>query len=128
MKEVFVRLKQAGAEEKALVFSENRTILNYLYDLLQKAGYKATVAVSGGKDKALQVLKTKAQILLATDSFSKAHDAPFCSCVINYDVPWDVQKLERCISCCQTYGPKHDVLAVNFIDPTNRSDKRLSLF
>lgn len=119
------KLKQSGANDKIIVFSENNTTLAFLNDLLKTTGYKTVLSTPGTLDKAYKDFKTKAQILLAGDHFAKNHHTAFCNCVINYDVPWNVQKLERRITCCHTYGQKNDVLVVNFIDPSNRADKRL---
>lgn len=66
-----------------------------------------------------------ADILLATDAAGVGVDLSHCSLVVNWDMPWNVQKLERRISRCHRYGQQHDVLVLNFLDPTNRADRRL---
>ncbi|WP_455476568.1 DEAD/DEAH box helicase [Bartonella sp. B17] len=118
-------LKQVGAAEKIVIFSENKTTLSFLQSELKKAGYKTAFAGVGKEEKALKEFKAKKQILLATDRLAKIYRASFCSCVINYDVPWSVTHLEKRISCCHSYGQKHDVLVLNFLDPNNRADRRL---
>ncbi len=123
--EALVKLKQAGAPEKALIFSENKTTLAFLHALLKKNGYKVVLSAPDTVEEDIKKFKTKADILLSTDHLGKGLDISFCACVINYDVPWNVQKLEQRISRCHRYGQKHDVLVINFIDPTNRADKRL---
>lgn len=123
--ESFRKLRDIGAEEKIIVFSENRTTLQFLYALLRKHKYKVVVASPDKMEKVIRVFKRNVQILLTTDKITTSWSLPFCSCVINYDIPWNVQKLERRISCCHTYNQKHDVLVINFIDPTNRADRRL---
>lgn len=120
-------LRDSEAPEKAVIFSENRRTLAYLHDLLAKHGYKNKIAIYGStsKEEALAAFRGKARILLATDSIGLGVDLSHCACVVNYDLPYNVQKLEQRISRCHRYGQKHDVLVLNFIDPTNRADKRL---
>jgi len=125
-KDAMQHLQEVGAPQKAVVFSENRATLSFLQKLLTKHGYKS-VEYGGGVQgqQVLDAFKGKAQILLATDSAGTGLNLSHCAMVVNYDLPWNVQKLEQRISRCHRYGQKHDVLVLNFIDPTNRADKRL---
>lgn len=128
LKEAMRKLKEAGAPQKAVIFSENRRTIAYLYDLLGQHGYKDKVAIhSGGEagEKALAAFQSKASILLATDSLGLGVNLTCCACVFNYDLPYNVQKLEQRISRCHRYGQKHEVIVLNFLDPANRADKRL---
>jgi superfamily II DNA/RNA helicase len=49
----------------------------------------------------------------------------FCSIVINYDLPWNPQRIEQRIGRCHRYGQKTDVLVVNFLNRKNEADKRV---
>jgi hypothetical protein len=128
LKDAMRLLDESGAPQKAAVFSENRTTLTHLYELLTSSGYKNKVTMYSGGEKgreALEAFQDKARIFLATDSAGAGLNLSHCSLVINYDMPWNVQKLEQRISRCHRYGQKHDVLVFNFIDPHNRADRRL---
>ena len=49
----------------------------------------------------------------------------FCSLVINYDLPWNPQRVEQRIGRCHRYGQKHDVVVINFFNERNRADERV---
>ena len=44
---------------------------------------------------------------------------------INYDLPWNPQRIEQRIGRCHRYGQKHDVVVVNFLNRKNEADKRV---
>ena len=45
--------------------------------------------------------------------------------IINYDLPWNPQRVEQRIGRCHRYGQKHDVVVVNFVDETSEADQRV---
>jgi hypothetical protein len=45
--------------------------------------------------------------------------------VINYDLPWNPQRIEQRIGRCHRYGQKFDVVVVNFVDRSNEADARV---
>ncbi len=49
----------------------------------------------------------------------------FCSLVVNYDLPWNPQRIEQRIGRCHRYGQKHDVVVVNFLNRRNAADQRV---
>jgi len=49
----------------------------------------------------------------------------FCSLVVNYDLPWNPQRIEQRIGRCHRYGQKHDVVVVNFLNERNEADRRV---
>jgi len=66
-----------------------------------------------------------AQIMIATEAGAEGINLQFCSLVINYDLPWNPQRIEQRIGRCHRYGQKHDVVVVNFIDRSNAADRRV---
>jgi ERCC4-related helicase len=66
-----------------------------------------------------------AQIMIATEAGAEGINLQFCSLVINYDLPWNPQRIEQRIGRCHRYGQKHDVVVVNFIDHSNPADQRV---
>ncbi len=69
--------------------------------------------------------KESASIMIATEAGAEGINLQFCSLVINYDLPWNPQRIEQRIGRCHRYGQKHDVVVVNFIDHSNPADKRV---
>jgi ERCC4-related helicase len=64
-------------------------------------------------------------ILIATEAGAEGINLQFCSLVINYDLPWNPQRIEQRIGRCHRYGQKHDVVVVNFVNRENEADRRV---
>ena len=65
------------------------------------------------------------QILIATEAGAEGLNLQFCSLVINYDLPWNPQRIEQRIGRCHRYGQKHDVVVINFLNEKNEADRRV---
>jgi superfamily II DNA or RNA helicase len=66
-----------------------------------------------------------ASILIATEAAAEGMNLQFCSLVINYDLPWNPQRIEQRIGRCHRYGQKHDVVVINFLNERNDADRRV---
>ena len=66
-----------------------------------------------------------AKILIVTDAGSEGLNLQFCNTVINYDLPWNPQKIEQRIGRCHRYGQKYDVVAINLLNTDNEADRRV---
>ena len=66
-----------------------------------------------------------ASILLATEAAAEGINLQFCSLVINYDLPWNPQRIEQRIGRCHRYGQRHDVVVINFLNERNEADRRV---
>jgi adenine-specific DNA-methyltransferase len=66
-----------------------------------------------------------ATILVATEAAAEGVNLQFCSLVVNFDLPWNPQRIEQRIGRCHRYGQKHDVVVVNFLNLRNEADKRV---
>lgn len=64
-------------------------------------------------------------IMIATEAGAEGINLQFCSLVINYDLPWNPQRIEQRIGRAHRYGQKHDVVVVNFLDQDNDADRRV---
>lgn len=69
--------------------------------------------------------KDKAEIMIATEAAAEGINLQFCSIVINYDLPWNPQRIEQRIGRCHRYGQKYDVVVLNFINKKNEADQRV---
>jgi adenine-specific DNA-methyltransferase len=65
------------------------------------------------------------QIMIATEAGAEGINLQFCSLVVNYDLPWNPQRIEQRIGRCHRYGQKHDVVVVNFLNQKNAADRRV---
>ena len=66
-----------------------------------------------------------ASIMIATEAAAEGINLQFCSLVVNYDLPWNPQRIEQRIGRCHRYGQKHDVVVLNFINRRNEADQRV---
>ncbi len=66
----------------------------------------------------------EAEILIATEAAAEGVNLQFCSLVVNYDLPWNPQRIEQRIGRCHRYGQKYDVVVVNFVNNANAADQR----
>lgn len=64
-------------------------------------------------------------IMIATEAAAEGVNLQFCSLVINYDLPWNPQRIEQRIGRCHRYGQKHDVVVINFLNSRNAADCRV---
>jgi len=65
------------------------------------------------------------KIMIATEAGAEGINLQFCSMIVNYDLPWNPQRIEQRIGRCHRYGQKHDVVVVNFLNRKNEADQRV---
>ena len=73
----------------------------------------------------LQDFKEEAEIMIATEAAAEGINLQFCSLIINYDLPWNPQRIEQRIGRCHRYGQKYDVVVINFVNRKNAADRRV---
>jgi len=69
--------------------------------------------------------RDQAEILIATEAAAEGVNLQFCSLVVNYDLPWNPQRVEQRIGRCHRYGQRFDVVVVNFLNQQNAADRRV---
>ncbi len=69
--------------------------------------------------------REQGRIMIATEAGAEGINLQFCSLVVNYDLPWNPQRIEQRIGRCHRYGQKHDVVVVNFLNRKNAADQRV---
>lgn len=73
----------------------------------------------------IDCFREKASVLIATEAGAEGLNLQFCSAVVNFDLPWNPQRIEQRIGRCHRYGQKHDVVVINFLNERNAADKRV---
>ena len=91
---------------------------------------KGTDKVTGSKTADMRAalvdyFKSEATIMIATEAAAEGINLQFCSLVINYDLPWNPQRIEQRLGRCHRYGQKYDVVVINFINKNNAADQRV---
>ena len=69
--------------------------------------------------------RDEAKVMIATEAAAEGINLQFCSLVVNFDLPWNPQRIEQRIGRCHRYGQKHDVVVVNFLNKSNAADQRV---
>ena len=130
-KYIYELLENNGYKGKVVLFNGSNS------DPQSKAIYKSwlnknanTQQVSGSatadKRQALvDYFKEEASIMIATEAAAEGINLQFCSLLVNYDLPWNPQRVEQRIGRCHRYGQKYDVVVVNFINKSNAADVRV---
>lgn len=77
------------------------------------------------KHAIVDYFKNNAKVLILTDAGAEGLNLQFCNTIINFDLPWNPQRIEQRIGRCHRYGQKYDVLAINFLNIENAADKRV---
>ena len=123
-------LRKSGySEEDILLFNGD------FDDVMTKEIFRAWQVKSFGKTNygrsveykhaIVDYFKEHAKVLIVTDAGSEGLNLQFCNTVINYDLPWNPQKIEQRIGRCHRYGQTHDVVAVNLLNTDNEADRRV---
>lgn len=124
-------LDQNGYKGRIVTFNGSNTDpeSNAIYNAwcVKNAG---TCRVSGIKaaDKRAALVdyfRDSAEIMIATEAAAEGLNLQFCSLVVNYDLPWNPQRIEQRIGRCHRYGQKCDVVVVNFVNRRNYADVRV---
>lgn len=92
--------------------------------------HEGTDKISGSKTAdtraaLVEHFKERGTVMIATEAGAEGINLQFCSLVINFDLPWNPQRIEQRIGRCHRYGQKHDVVVVNFVDRSNEADARV---
>ncbi|PTR05738.1 helicase-like protein [Novosphingobium sp. GV055] len=93
--------------------------------------HKGTDKISGSKTADMKAAIVEAfkgddkTILIATESGAEGINLQFCSLLINFDLPWNPQRVEQRIGRCHRYGQKIDVTVVNMLNLKNKTEQRI---
>lgn len=152
----FNHLRELGANEKVIIFTESKRTQMFLKEQLVNDGYEGVLTYNGSNsdDESRSILKeweelpsnvdklnnsrsvnmraailhkfeTDGSILIATEAGAEGLNLQFCSLVINYDLPWNPQRVEQRIGRCHRFGQKYDVVVINFINSNNIVENRV---
>jgi ERCC4-related helicase len=154
----FSKLKDLGANQKALIFTESTRTQKYLFERLSKEKYNGKIVLFNGSNndelsssiyqkwiadknnygklsnsKSIDIRNALVdafksddyQIMIATEAAAEGINLQFCSMVVNYDLPWNPQRIEQRIGRCHRYGQLHDVVVVNFLNSENEVENRV---
>ncbi len=117
--------------EKLVIFTEHKDTLLYLEERLSKSGGYKVATIHGGKlvderrEAQAAFAKPDTQILIATDAAGEGINLQFCRLLINWDIPWNPNRLEQRMGRIHRYGQKQDVLVFNMVASNTKEGKVL---
>ena len=153
----FAKLREIGAPEKAIIFTDSAVTQEYLARSLTEAGwgeglvlfngantsakantiYRRWLEENKGSDlitgipaadrrKALvDEFRQRGRLMIATEAAAEGINLQFCSMLVNYDLPWNPQRVEQRIGRVHRFGQKHNVIVVNFSNKGNLAEERI---
>ena len=130
--EYLVRLlSRSGYEGEIVLFngSNNDPESKAIFDQW-KEHHAGSDQISGSRSADMRAalvdrFRSNAKIMIATEAAAEGINLQFCSMVVNYDLPWNPQRIEQRIGRCHRYGQQHDVVVVNFLNRANAADQRV---
>ena len=155
VKQAFDFQTESGINQKVVIFTESVRTQQYIFDELSREGYEGEILKFNGssgdhttkeifkawrarnygkyfgsrsveiKNAIVQAFKENYKILIVTDSGSEGLNLQFCNTIINYDLPWNPQKIEQRIGRCHRYGQENDVVVFNLLNTQNYADQRV---
>jgi superfamily II DNA or RNA helicase len=111
-------------DEKLVIFTEHKDTMDDLCRRLTQFGY--TVATIHGKmdpdarKEAQREFRTSKKIMLATDAAGEGINLQFCHYLINWDIPWNPNRLEQRMGRIHRYGQAEDVWVFNLVASNTR--------
>jgi superfamily II DNA or RNA helicase len=125
-----LRAHNVVSGEKLVIFTEHKDTLFYLQERLANNGYKIST-IHGGlnleerRRAQTQFLSDQAQILIATDAAGEGVNLQKCRLLINWDIPWNPNRLEQRMGRIHRYGQTQDVLVFNMVAANTVEGKAL---
>jgi len=124
-------LSTNGYDDKLVLFngSNSDPQSKEIYNAWREA-HKGSDKITGSRTADMRAalvdyFRDKASIMIATEAAAEGINLQFCSMVVNYDLPWNPQRIEQRIGRCHRYGQKYDVVVVNFLNRNNAADQRV---
>lgn len=110
--------------EKILIFTESVDTLNFLERELSERVPKVAKIVGqysiDERRRQVEMFRNECQIMLATDAGGESINLQFCNQMINYDIPWNPNRLEQRMGRIHRIGQKNEVVIFNLVASNTR--------
>lgn len=124
LKKTLKELNTKFPGKKVIIFTESRDTLEYLERKTKGWGYLVSTIHGGMKLEeridAEKVFKNETQILIATEAAGEGINLQFCNLMINYDLPWNPNRLEQRMGRIHRYGQNYEVYVFNLVAADTR--------
>lgn len=118
------------SDRKILIFTESRDTLEYLEKKVREWGYSVNT-IHGGmrledRINAEKVFKNETEVMIATEAAGEGINLQFCHMMINYDIPWNPNRLEQRMGRIHRYGQTREVNVINLVAEDTREGRVLT--
>lgn len=153
----FERLKELGAPQKAIIFTDSTKTQEYIARTLDDGGRGAGLVLFNGSNNSpaateiyrnwleankdgdvitgiptadrrkaiVDYFRDHGTVMIATEAAAEGINLQFCSMLVNYDLPWNPQRVEQRIGRIHRFGQKFDVVVANFANKGNIAEARI---
>jgi superfamily II DNA or RNA helicase len=129
LKELEAKFNQPK-DKKVIIFTESKDTLDYLEKKIKQWGYLVNVIHGGMKLEervlAEKIFKNETQILVATEAAGEGINLQFCHLMVNYDIPWNPNRLEQRMGRIHRYGQDKEVFIFNLVAEDTREGRVLT--
>ncbi len=128
--EGFRKIKDMDGNPKVLIFTESKDTLEYLVNKISSWGYRVNF-IHGGMSideriEAEKIFRDETDVMVATEAAGEGINLQFCHIMINYDIPWNPNRLEQRMGRIHRYGQQKDVYIFNLVAEDTREGKVLT--
>jgi superfamily II DNA or RNA helicase len=117
-------------DRKILIFTESRDTLDYLEKKIKEWGFSTNIIHGGMKleDRinAEAVFKNETEVMVATEAAGEGINLQFCNLMLNYDIPWNPNRLEQRMGRIHRYGQHKEVYVFNLVAEDTREGRVLN--
>ena len=111
-------------DEKLLIFTEFKDTLSALERRFREWGFPCAI-IHGQMNLQARIdqerrFRDEVQVMVATDAAGEGLNLQFCRLMINYDLPWNPNRLEQRMGRIHRYGQKRDCYVFNMLYPETR--------
>jgi len=130
IEEGFEKIREMKGNPKILIFTESRDTLDYLVDKIHNWGYQVN-SIHGGMSiaeriEAEKIFRDQTEVMVATEAAGEGINLQFCHIMVNYDIPWNPNRLEQRMGRIHRYGQQKDVYIFNLVAADTREGEVLS--
>lgn len=124
LKNTLHTLNESHPGEKILIFTEAKDTLDYLVSNIEQWGYDVNTIHGSmqphARKDAEKIFRDKTQIMVATEAAGEGINLQFCHIMINYDLPWNPNRLEQRMGRIHRYGQTDTVQVFNMVASDTR--------
>jgi hypothetical protein len=122
-----VKLSQhiSGRNERLLLFTEHKDTLDFLIDKLTNLGFTCCT-IHGGMplqkriDAEREFFEHTPSVMVATEAAGEGINLQFCALMVNYDMPWNPNRLEQRMGRIHRYGQQQEAMIYNLVANNTR--------